>query len=147
MLGTRRYENVAIDLWQGSLHDFASDILVVSQYKPDETHSFVKIEEGSISYPAPETYLLQYPHWNELHKLWSSYLGETPVNKRHLTIAFTCTEESVFPADQVKQFFVNLKNFLDSAPKELGRVSLVFESLPVHDIFQGELFAVFPYQE
>ncbi|MFK7827740.1 MAG: hypothetical protein AB8G05_26575 [Oligoflexales bacterium] len=147
MLRTRRYQEIAIDLWQGSLYDFASDVLVICQYDPGEEASFCKTAEGVSTYPAPQSYILRYPNWDELHKLWTFHLNNNPVKKRHLAIAFTCTDESAYSANQVKDLFLGLKKFLDSPPGELKRISLVFERLAVHDIFQEELFAIFPYQE
>ncbi|NRA46577.1 MAG: hypothetical protein HRU09_16625 [Oligoflexales bacterium] len=147
MLGIRRYQDVAIDLWQGRLADFASDTLVICQHVPDQGLAFERTEEGQITYPASETHLFQYPDSCELHELWSSYLKNSPINKRHLAVAFTCLDVSSYNKLQVKEFFKGLKNFLDSAPEQLKRISLVFESLAVHDIFQDELFALFPYQE
>ena len=147
MLGIRRYQNIAIDLWQGKHPDFASDTLVITQFKPKTDPEFIKAEGGSNNNAAPDTFTLSYSSWGELNELWSIYLKSSPVHSRHLAIAFTCLDISAYSKEQVKDFFLELKKYLDTATPELKRVSLVFESLAVHDIFQDELFALFPYQE
>lgn len=147
MLGTRRYKTVAIDLWQGSFFDFSSDILVISHYEPHMPLTFSKINQIPENFPAPRTFQLHYPSMKEASELWSKQLKNIPVDKRHLAIAFTCSEVSAYPETYIKEYFLGLKQYLDIATPDLKRLSIVFESLTVHDIFQDELFAQFPYQE
>lgn len=171
MLGIRRYQGTAIDLWQGDLKKFLCDASVV--FFPAGSHvpslpplAGLPAGEAMIlpgkdgGYPSTHLIAVAYSQIAEIEDrsklgtVLESYANAlafaASLGVRHVAMAVPQSEKLGDLYGSLAM--VALKSFLDEAaartssgrtPSVPKRITLVMESLPVYDCFQAQLFAAF----
>lgn len=141
MLGLRHFHGYAIDLWQGDVGRFATDIL--AQFQGQDT---VVLSAEGIGSPCSLVQELdaQSPEL-AYHALLASALVQAG---RHLTIALNFAEvDEYFLAGQAKAAFSAVKMVLGQTSVDrvaLRRITMAAPNGQVYSAFQQEFFAAFP---
>ncbi len=173
MLGIRRHQGTAIDLWQGDLKKFVCDVSVAffpAGSPPGGLPAVAGLPPGeAMIFPGkdffcPSDHLLAVAYAslvdvNDRGKL-GTVLGSygnalafaAGLGVRHIAMAVPQSEELGDLYGSLAM--VALKSFLDEAaartaqggriPAVPKRITLVLGSLAVYDCFQAQLFATFP---
>ena len=121
MLGLRRYKNIQIDLWQGDITTFATDLAVAAP----------EVDPALEARPAA---LIE-------KDFRAIFAAADRGLKRHISISVLCPGADLAGVTA----FNAVKDFIDLAPpKILRRVTLVASDEKSYDILQRHLFARFP---
>lgn len=122
MLGVRRFQGTQIDLWQGDIQKFATDLC----------------EDSPLKHMSP----LETQSSDGLHRSWVSLLQRLQLNGgRHLSIAIT-SELPLQPLmDAIKDFLTHRDPSKHSTL--IKRITLVADSMSTYDQLQDVLFASF----
>jgi hypothetical protein len=174
MLGLRHYNGFAIDLWQGEIEDFSTDILVHCLGQDEALHP-KKIELERLSrdpaavfdheawhkgfsdsltvtkggnFPAQIVIHLKSDCGDKETDYSAAFHAALTLNFRHLTVwpIFSSRAEELCIV-RAQAAFTALKLCLDQRAndgKSLGRISFVLPNLQVYAAFQKVFFVIFP---
>ena len=142
MLGIRKYKTISIDLWVGELDEFCSDLSILNLEPGNKASNPSHLSELDQAQALIRNKPLYYQDIIKNMSPFFDLLGEISL-PRHISIGFS-NVTSELTLESSAQFFLTLKKFFNNNHFEsLQRVTLIFDQLEIHDIFQKSLFDSF----